>query len=114
MLTLKNMKSFYTKLFLSAAIIIFISALVTNIFSSSGGITGMTRKNGGIGCVCHGLHAPDTTVHVFFTGPDSVAVNSVNYFRLKIVGGPHIKGGLDVAVGHGSLDTTNQDTTIRK
>ena len=57
----------------------------------------MTKRNGGTGCVCHGFFVPDTSVHVFFTGIDSVAVGQTVYAKLKIVHGPHIAGGLDVA-----------------
>ncbi len=108
------MKSLYTKLFTFLAVIFFLVTLVTNLFSFDDGITGLTKRYGGVGCVCHGFHVPDSTVHVFFTGLDSVAVGQTVYGKLKIVGGPHIAGGLDVATWRGVLDTTYLDTILRK
>ncbi len=108
------MKAIYSKIILFTAISIFLVALATNLIAFDDGITGMTRKNGGIGCVCHGFHVPDTTVHVFITGLDSVAVGQTAYGKLHIVGGPHVNGGLDIAVGHGTLDTTYLEPGIRK
>jgi hypothetical protein len=108
------MKTIYTKLILFTAISIFLITLVTNLIAFDDGIVGMTRKNGGVGCVCHGLHEPDTTVQVFITGLDSVAVGQTAYGKLHIVGGPHINGGLDIAVGHGTIDTTYLEPGLRK
>jgi len=108
------MNSYLTKLLFYSAAILFLAVLTTNLLSLDDGITGLTQKNGGVGCVCHGLHAPDTTVSVLFRGPDSVAVNQSVYYQLRIAGGPHVACGLDVAVGHGVLDTAGFETGTRR
>jgi hypothetical protein len=108
------MKRILFNTFLAALAVYFLISLESNILSSQSGITGMTRKNGAVGCICHGFHEPDTTVRVLITGIDSVAVGQTVYPKLKIIGGPHVRGGLDVAVGHGTLDTTYLDPGVRK
>ena len=108
------MNSFYKKLISIAAVVIFMTTLLTNLFSFDDGITGLTKRNGGIGCVCHGLGVPNTSVNVSIILPDSVAINQTVYAKLKITGGPHINAGLDVAVLRGSLDTTYLEPGIQK
>jgi len=108
------MKPIYKKLFSSFAVLIFMTTLFTNLFSFEDGITGLTKRNGGIGCVCHGFGVPSSSVQVFIVMPDSVAINQTVYPKLKIVGGPHVKAGLDVAVFRGNLDTTYLEPGIQK
>lgn len=108
------MKPLNLKIIFISVSAIFLISLVTTLHSYETGITGLTKKNGAVGCVCHGIHVPDTNVIVTILGPDSVAVGQSAYYRLKIMGGPHVAGGLDVAVGHGTLDTAGIETITRK
>src|SRR5258706_3768739 len=108
------MKPIYKNIISAAAVVVFITTLFTNLFSFDDGITGLTKRNGGVGCVCHGFGVPNTTVNVFFVVPDSVAINQTIYPKLKIVGGPHVNAGLDVAVWRGNLDTTYLEPGIQK
>ncbi len=66
------------------------------------GITGLTRKTNGTGCICHGISPTDSVV-VRITGPDTVRAGSHYQYVLSIRGGPHAAGGFDIAAGSGSL-----------
>jgi hypothetical protein len=72
------------------------------------GITGQTKRDGGVGCVCHRL-LPDPTVSVVFQGPDSVAVGQTAVFKLVLSHGPAQTGGCDIASFHGIIDTSYLD-----
>jgi hypothetical protein len=86
-------------LFVSALAFITIMA-----FSYSTGITGLTRKTGGIGCYCHG-GAPSTNVSVLISGPDTVFAGDSVVYTLKVSGGPLIRAGTNIAAIRGALDT---------
>src|SRR5437667_1990734 len=110
------MKPILFKISSIISIFIFLISLAVNLFSFSTGITGLTKKNGGnIGCVCHSNHKPNPQVSVFFNGPDSVAVGQTVNYRLYLLHGPAVRGGLDVA-SHAdttSLKTSNLDGKVR-
>lgn len=72
------------------------------------GITGQTKRDGGVGCVCHRLD-PDPSVSVIFRGPDSVAVGQTAIFKLVLSHGPAVTGGCDIASFHGIIDTSALD-----
>ena len=74
------------------------------------GIVGMTRKNG-FGCTCHNLN-PNPSVQVFVTGPGLVLAGSTNSYTLTVVGGPAVKGGFNVAPGHGRLNATTSEEKL--
>ena len=46
------------------------------------GIIGMTLRDGGIGCVCHGTE-PTISVNVLIEGPDSLIINQTWYFGVN-------------------------------
>ena len=68
------------------------------------GITGQTKRDGGVGCVCHNL-LPDTNVSVVISGPDSVVVGQTAIYKLTLSHGPAQTGGCDIASYHGIIDT---------
>jgi hypothetical protein len=68
------------------------------------GITGMTLRDGGIGCVCHGTE-PTISVNVWIEGPDSLIINQTEQYKLLMMGGPAIKGGFNVASYFGTLNS---------
>jgi hypothetical protein len=103
-----------TKLFFVLSVLGFLFILEINLFSYDDGITGLTKKTGGVGCICHGNGIPHPEVTVNFIGPDSVATGQTVIFRLRTSHGPEIAGGLDVAVYYGRLNTTPLDTIVRK
>ncbi|MBM4174999.1 MAG: T9SS type A sorting domain-containing protein [Ignavibacteria bacterium] len=78
--------------------ILFISFI---FYSYSGGITGMTKKNGD-GCTCHGSTST-SGVNVTITGPSQVVVNTSENYTLTITGGPAVRGGTNIAALLGSL-----------
>jgi hypothetical protein len=67
------------------------------------GIVGMTLRDGGIGCVCHGID-PTTSVNVWIEGPDSLLKNETALYKLLITGGPAVEGGFNIAAGFGELN----------
>ena len=68
------------------------------------GITGMTLRDGGIGCVCHGTE-PTISVNVWIEGPDSLIINQTAQYKLLMIGGPAVKGGFNVASYLGTLNS---------
>ncbi len=76
----------------------------------SDGIVGMTRKNSGAGCLCHGVMAPTDSVQVWISGSDSVQAGTTNTYYILMKGGPAVAGGYNVAADKGILapgDTTS-------
>ena len=101
------------RLFVFLLAILFITLMVTKIFSFSTGYIGVTNKGGeGIGCICHGTNMPTPSVSVFFEGPDSVAIGQTMQYKVKIAHGPAVTGGFDAAVYAGRLDTLSSETEI--
>lgn len=72
------------------------------------GITGQTKRDGGVGCVCH-RPDPDPLVSVVISGPDSVAIGQTAIYKLTLSHGPAQTGGCDIASYHGIIDTFYQD-----
>lgn len=111
------MKFNYRKLFLPITALFIISMFAYSFFWFPTGYTGTTRKDQvNLGCVCHGDTA-SSVVNVQVIGPDSVPAGTTANFRVKISGGPAVKGGLNVASQFGRLDTVSGtgtwvDTTI--
>jgi len=98
----------------TTVVVVFLLIVGVNVFSSSGGITGLTRRDGGIGCICHGNHQPTPGVSVFFSGPDSASLGQTIIYRIKVVHGPAITGGFNVASFAGVIDTVASDTSVRR
>lgn len=109
----KYVRNIYIKtaLYFSAGVLIF--ALSINIFPFTTGFTGVTKKNGGAGCVCHSFEQTNT-VSVFFTGPDSVPIGQTVLYKISISHGPAIGGGVDIASWAGTLDTSYIDSTLKR
>jgi hypothetical protein len=96
--------------------IIFTVSLFTLAFTLfPNGYVGTTKKNGALGCVCHGVD-PNDSVSVFFSGPDSVAAGQTVIFQIKVSHGPAVRGGFNVAVfaDTSSINVISGDNTVRK
>jgi len=96
----------YTLLILAA----FFSILIYANINYEHGIVDMTLLDGGLGCICHG--SSDSTVQVWIEGPDSLFINDSAYYKLMMTGGPSVKGGFDLAVRFGILDSVDTLTHI--
>lgn len=106
------MKFNYRKLFLPITALFIISMFAYSFNWFPWGYTGTTRKdNVNLGCVCHGDTAT-SSVTVQIIGPDSVPAGQTALFRLKLSGGPAVKGGLNVASQFGRLDTVGGTGTL--
>lgn len=103
-----------SRLIYTVSLVIFLFVIGVNLFSSSAGITGLTKRDGGVGCICHGNHEPTPGVSVFFDGPDSALPGQTVVYKIKVAHGPAITGGFNVAVYAGTIDTVGTDTTLRR
>ena len=64
-------------------IILFISIVIYANIDHEDGYVGVTKRDGGLGCVCHYFYPTDSVI-VSIEGPDSVIVgDSVQYHRPK-------------------------------
>ena len=97
-----------TNLLLIAA---FLSVIIYANIDELHGIVGMTRLDGSVGCVCHGIDFNDS-VFVWIEGPDSIFVNDTAYYKILMTGGPAISGGFNVAAKIGHLDSLDIETRI--
>jgi hypothetical protein len=86
------------------------STIIINSYPS--GFTGVTKKNGGSGCLCHGFD-PNPSTKVFFSGPDSIAAGQSANYLVKIVNASGITGGFDAASFTGQLSPVISDTTLK-
>jgi len=75
------------------------------------GIVGLTKRDGGLGCLCHDL-TPTDSVLVWIEGPDSVFIGDTIQYKLIMTGGPAIAGGLNLASYFGILDSADTLTQI--
>jgi hypothetical protein len=90
---------------------LFISILLYASIDEEHGIVGLTKRDGGTGCICHNF-SPTDSVIVWIEGPDSVNVgDSVNY-KLLMTGGPAVGGGFNIASYIGVLDSTDTLTHV--
>jgi hypothetical protein len=106
------MKTLTKKIFITSVIISVIALFTISLSPFPDGYTGTTMKNGGSkGCICHGEHMPTSKVTVRITGPDSVPVGQTRNFQVRLIGGPAIRGGFNVAVSQGIIDTVASDTS---
>jgi len=96
----------YTLLILAA----FFSIIIYANISYEHGIIDMTLLDGGLGCICHG--SSDSTVQVWVEGPDTLFINDSAYYKIMMTGGPSVKGGFDLAVRFGVLDSVDTLTHI--
>jgi hypothetical protein len=93
--------------------IFFLSIFLLNFILYPSGFTGVTKKTGGVGCVCHSIQS-SANVNVSIIGPDSVATSQTVFYRIKMSGGSAVTGGFDAAAFNGNLDTTILDIQVKK
>ncbi|MDH3269349.1 MAG: T9SS type A sorting domain-containing protein [Ignavibacteria bacterium] len=91
--------------------IIFLSIIIYANIDEMNGIIGLTKKDGGVGCVCHDLNPTDSVI-VWIEGPDSVLMNSTAQFRILITGGPAVAGGLNIDTYFGAVDSADTLTKV--
>ncbi len=84
-------------------ILLTIVAVSFFFYAYSTGITGVTQLNG-VGCDCHGPNASPSVV-VTINGPDSLSPGQVGSYTVTITGGTLTRGGTNVAVSAGVLNT---------
>ena len=103
------MKKIYSiklfKVLLALALVSFV------IYGFSFGITGLTLKTTGSGCYCHGSFSANVTVSI--SGPDTVTAGETAVYTVTITGGPLVRGGTDIAVGRGTIDTLTLSGLIK-
>jgi hypothetical protein len=91
--------------------IIFLSIIIYANIDEMHGIVGLTKKNGGVGCVCHDL-IPTDSVIVWIEGPDSVLKNSTVQFKILMTGGPAVAGGFNIASYFGEVGSVDTLTRV--
>ena len=89
-----NGKFILTTLFLTTVVSIY-------VLGYSGGITGVTKKNGN-GCTCHG-NSPTAAVSVVIDGPASLLPGQTETYTVTVTGGPLVAAGTNIAASAGSL-----------
>lgn len=72
------------------------------------GIIGLTQLNGE-GCLCHNLNA-DPAVLVWVEGPDTLEQNQTAQYRIRMTGGPAVKGGFNIAARFSNLSVSDTGT----
>ena len=87
-------------------IAVFLSVLIYANINESTGIIGLTLRDDNDGCACHNLVA-SANVNVWIEGPDTVIVSDTVDFKIFMTGGPAIKGGFNVAVYYGVVDSAD-------
>ncbi len=80
-----------------------IAAASILVLGFSGGITGMTQKNGS-GCTCHGPSNSGVTVEI--VGPSTLTPGEKGNYLVTIAGGPLAAAGVNVAVSNGTLEAS--------
>ncbi len=86
--------------------IIFLSVIIYANITEMHGIVGLTKRDGGVGCVCHDLNPSDSVI-VWIEGPDTVLRNSNTQYKLFMTGGPAAAGGFNIASYFGELDSVD-------
>jgi len=85
---------------------VFLSVIIYANINESNGIIGLTLRDGGEGCACHDLETSEM-VHVWIEGPDTVIVSDIVDYKIFMIGGPAVKGGFNVAVYYGIVDSAD-------
>jgi hypothetical protein len=89
----------------------FISIVIYAGIDYSTGITGLTKRDDGLGCLCHNINL-SSSVHVWIEGPDSVVINHTASYKLFMTGGPAVAGGFDLASYLGELNSVDTLTQV--
>jgi len=92
-------------------ICVFLSVIIYAGIDELHGIVGLTKRDGGTGCICHNFFWSDS-VNVWIEGPDSVYRNDTVSYKLFMSGGPAVTGGFNVATYFGVLDSVDTLTRI--
>jgi hypothetical protein len=87
-------------------VVAFLSIVIYANINEMHGIIGLTKRDGGLGCLCHNL-TPTNSVSVWIEGPDSVLINSSVQYKLFMTGGPAVAGGFNIASFAGALDSVD-------
>ena len=99
---MKNNK--VTKSLIAGTMAILFVALVSVLaYAYSTGITGRTHKGPEPGCICHNAD-PSSSVSVQITGPSVLAPGTTAVYKVKISGGPLVRGGTNIAVNQGTIN----------
>jgi len=91
--------------------ITFLSIMIYASINEMHGIVGLTKKDGGVGCLCHDLDPTDSVI-VWIEGPDSVLINSSVQYKLFMTGGPAVTGGFNIATYFGEVDSVDTLTKV--
>ena len=89
----------------------FLSLIIYANIDHEHGYIGVTKRDGGLGCQCHGV-TPTDSVIVWIEGSDTVFVGDSAQYKILITGGPAVAGGFDLASYFGVLDSTDTLTHI--
>ena len=89
----------------------FLSIIIYANIEELHGIVGLTKRDGGLGCVCHDLN-PTDSVHVWIEGPDSLIRNSTQQYMLLMTRGPSNAGGFNIASYFGEVDSVDSLTKV--
>jgi len=92
-------------------VVAFLSIVIYANINEMHGIIGLTKRDGGLGCLCHNL-TPTNSVSVWIEGPDSVLINSSVQYKLFMTGGPAKAGGFNIASFVGTLDSVDTLTQV--
>jgi len=90
---------------------IFLSIIIYANVDEEHGIVGLTKRDGGVGCVCHDIDPTDSVI-VWIEGPDSVLLNDTIDYKLFMTGGSAVAGGFNIAAFSGELDSVDTLTHI--
>jgi len=91
--------------------VIFLSIIIYANIKEMHGIVGLTKRDGGLGCVCHNPD-PNDSVIVWIEGPDTVRINDTIDYKLFMTGGAAVAGGFNIASYFGELDSLDTLTHI--
>lgn len=92
-------------------VLTFLSLIIYANIDHEHGYIGVTKRDGGLGCQCHGP-TPTDSVIVWIEGPDTVFVGDTTRYKLLMTGGPAVAGGFDLASYFGDLDSTDTLTHV--
>ncbi len=91
--------------------IVFLSIIIYANISEMHGIIGLTKRDGGLGCLCHDLEFTDS-VTVWIEGPDTVNIGDTTAYKLFMTGGPAVVGGFNIAAYYGEVDSADTLTKV--
>ena len=91
--------------------ITFLSIIIYANIDEMHGIVGLTKRDGGVGCVCHDLN-PTDSVNVWIEGPDSIIRNTNQQYKILMTGGPAVAGGFNIASYFGEVNSVDTLTKV--